>query len=76
MKFELVDLDGPLVELSNEGVLVAFQVVYFEILFSEVCSKRIDFVFELADGAEGKVMPIFEVCVGVGLRKGLVYFFF
>jgi GTP cyclohydrolase FolE2 len=61
-----------LVQLPNQCVFVALQIVDFQILLPKVGSERIDFIFELADRSEGQVVAFLEVSVGVGLdsRKG------
>ena len=62
---EFVNLDGSLVELSNQGVLITLQVVDFEVLLTKVSSESINFILELAGGPEGQVVSFLEIGIGV-----------
>lgn len=51
--FEFVNLNSSLIELPNEGILITFQIVDFEVLLTKISPESINFILELAGGSEG-----------------------
>jgi hypothetical protein len=63
-----------LVQLSNEGVFVALEVVELEVVLPEIRPESIYLVFELRDGAQGEVMACLELRIRVCLAIASVTF--
>jgi hypothetical protein len=58
-----------LVQLPNQRILIAFQIIQLQTLLPEIRPQGIDLVLQLSDVPQREIVPLLEIRISMGLNK-------